>query len=187
MTERWRCFVGIPLSAAFRAEMAALAAGWHAASAGSDLRWTDPAAWHLTLAFLGDVPADQVPELVARLPDLVRGPSPTLAAEEVVAWPDTAGARMLWCRLHGDARLSELHQRVADGLDVTERRRFRPHLTLARVPGGRSIVLGAWAHDLAPPSTTSPVDEVVLYRSHLGAGGSRYEPLATVPVSGAAA
>ena len=58
-----------------------------------------------------------------------------------------------------------------------ERRRPRPHLTVARAV---DVAVLAALRDLAPTLrlewTTS---SLVLFRSHLGPGGSRYEPLAT--------
>ncbi len=182
MTERWRCFVGIPLGTSFRDEMTGLVASLQSASSAHDLRWGDPRGWHLTLAFLGDVAADAIPELASRLPGLSRGPSLTLVADEMLAWPRPEEARMVWCRFRSDPRLAELHQRVAGALGVLERRRFRPHLTLARVPGGHSIAVGEWGRRLRVPIATSLVEQVVLFRSHLGRGGSWYEPLATAAV-----
>jgi 2'-5' RNA ligase len=46
------------------------------------------------------------------------------------------------------------------------------------------VALGAWALDVSAPVAASLIDEVVLFRSHLGSGGSRYEPLAAVTLQG---
>lgn len=180
MSERWRCFVAIPLAEPFRADLSALVDRWRTQDQSVPLRWADPTSWHVTLAFLGDVDAEGIPALAARLPELVRGPLCRLVASDVVAWPRPHEARMVWCRFRADPALLELHHRVAGGLSVVERRRYRPHLTLARVPGGRAVDVGRLADQLSAPPVEMPVDEVVLFRSHLGAGGSRYEALAAV-------
>jgi 2'-5' RNA ligase len=181
MSDRWRCFVAIPLAEHLRDELTALVDRWRAASAGADLRWTDPGSWHVTLAFLGDVTPTDVPALAARLPELVRGPVGRLTANAVVAWPRPHEMRMVWCRFAADPALLELHRRIAGGIAVTERRRYRPHVTLARVRGSRPADIGALADELMAPAGGQPVDRVVLYRSHLAPGGATYEPLASVP------
>jgi RNA 2',3'-cyclic 3'-phosphodiesterase len=181
MSERWRCFVAIPLAEHLRDELTALVDRWRAEFASADLRWTDPTSWHVTLAFLGDVTPADVPALAARLPELARGPVGRLTASAVVAWPRAHETRLVWCRFGAEPALLELHRRVAGGLAVTERRRYRPHITLARVPGSRPVDIGPFAVELTAPGGGQPVDRIVLYRSHLAPGGAAYEPLATVP------
>jgi RNA 2',3'-cyclic 3'-phosphodiesterase len=66
------------------------------------------------------------------------------------------------------------------------RRRFRPHVTLARSsrqPKGpaRDRMAAALGMPVAIPGFTAT--EVVLYRSTLGAGGALHEPLETYPLS----
>lgn len=178
MSERWRCFVAVPIGDALRDALAQATSAWAARMGAADLRWTDPAGWHVTLAFLGDVDAGRVPGIAERLPGLVgRQPTIALVGEGLVPWPHEDEARMAWCRFRPDFGLAELHNRVAGGLGVTERRRFRPHVTLARVRGGRTA-------RLAPPPPiplpVSTVDQVVLFRSHPDPAGTTYEPLASV-------
>lgn len=180
MSERWRCFVAVPIGDALRDALAAATSAWSSELQASDLRWTDPAGWHVTLAFLGDVEARQVQAIAARLPALVSSQlSIELIPEGLVAWPRQDEARMAWCRFRPESGLGEVHNRVAGALGVTERRRFRPHVTLARVRGGRSTRL------TGPPAVRLPVtaaERVVLFRSHLDPAGTTYEPLATVPL-----
>ena len=180
MTERWRCFVAIPISDALRAPLAVATAPWRETLAGADVRWMDPGSWHVTLAFLGDVEAERIPVLSAELPELVAGHAAVhLPPEGLVAWPRVDETRMVWCRFRPEAGLAELHNRVAGALGVTERRRFRPHVTLARVRGGRSIQLrdNPVAVEMGELPTTV-AGEVTLYRSHLGPAGTTYEALA---------
>ncbi|MCW5889855.1 MAG: hypothetical protein KIT14_04820 [bacterium] len=65
-----------------------------------------------------------------------------------------------------------------------EARPFRPHLTLARVrsPRGVARVTAAFAAVGTAPFGAWTADALTLFRSHLGAGGSTYEPLAHVPL-----
>jgi 2'-5' RNA ligase len=57
-----------------------------------------------------------------------------------------------------------------------ERRSFAPHVTVGRVRRGTPIDTRR-ALDPAPELAFAPA-ALTLYRSHTGAGGARYEPLA---------
>ncbi|MEO8247319.1 MAG: RNA 2',3'-cyclic phosphodiesterase [Chloroflexota bacterium] len=186
MTERWRCFVAIPIGDALRAALSAASAPWQTTLRDTDVRWMDPASWHVTLAFLGDVDPDHVPVLAEQLPELVAQHAPVqLVPEGLVAWPRVDETRMVWCRFRPESAICELHNRVAGSLGTTERRRFRPHVTLARVRGGRSLELAdqVGAGDAAAPVLpTTVAHEVTLYRSHLDPAGTTYEALARAPL-----
>jgi 2'-5' RNA ligase len=88
--------------------------------------------------------------------------------------------------LEPEAELLALAERVevgvvAAGLEPSPRR-FRAHLTLGRVRGRRLPPLDLSARSADPID----VHEVVLFRSNLGRDGSRYTPLAKLPLASAA-
>src|SRR4051812_49893486 len=65
------------------------------------LRWTTREQWHLTLAFLGEVADDHVPELQQRLARAAgRHPPPTLR----FAGSGRFGGRVLFTALDGDVQ-----------------------------------------------------------------------------------
>lgn len=144
-------------------------------------RWVGREASHVTLAFFGEVPESQVPQLTAAL-------APALAAVEVHlrlagagTFPERGDPRVLWVGVDGDVpALAELAGATADaardaGVPV-DRRPYRPHLTVGRWPaaarGDRR--LAARLGNYAGPHFTAA--EVVLMRSHHGAA-PRYETL----------
>lgn len=152
------------------------------------LRWTDVDAWHLTLAFYGEVDEASVPELTTRLE---RAASRTAAMELQLASAGRFGHHVLWVGVHGDTdRLQRLAASAAAagrriGLDRTGTRPYRPHVTLARSPqrhdlrpyvSALSTYGGPWWH----------ASSMLLVRSHLrGApsGRARYETLADFPLA----
>jgi 2'-5' RNA ligase len=184
MSERWRCFVAIPIGEALAASLRSASVPWRSALTGADIRWREPDAWHVTLSILGDVHADRIPSIEAQLPDLVAGIHPVLLVPDgVVPWPRADEARTVSCRLRPETGIGELHNRVAGALGATERRRFRPHITLGRVRGGRRIEVADHPAALPTPELpTSVAEEVVLYRSHQDATSTTYEALARAPL-----
>jgi 2'-5' RNA ligase len=99
------------------------------------LRWRHPESWHITLAFLGEVPKESLPELTERL---ARAASRATPMELSVAGGGHFDSRVLWAGVQGDRdRLGRLSETVAAAarrcrLKVDERP-YRPHVTLARV------------------------------------------------------
>jgi RNA 2',3'-cyclic 3'-phosphodiesterase len=143
-------------------------------AAWPDLRWTRPEAWHLTLAFLGEVNETVVPQLTPRLERAAaRHPSISLALGGAGAFPGAARARVLWTGVHGERRaLGALAQSVAAAArrakapPAEEGRRFQPHLTLARCRApvdARDLVAGLSGYAGSPWTA----QEIYLIRSHL--------------------
>lgn len=153
-----------------------------------DLRWTNRTAWHITLAFLGEVTELSLTRLLPRLERAARRHSAvSLGLAGAGAFPKPARANVLWTGLTGDRRgLAELAASVAaaarraGAVPPDAGRRFQPHLTLARcrAPADvRSIVASLEAYQ--GPGWVS--EEIYLIRSMLGGErpGPRYETLGT--------
>jgi RNA 2',3'-cyclic 3'-phosphodiesterase len=181
MSERWRCFVAVPIGDGLRGRLAAAAETWRAHPDAAGLRWSDPASWHLTLAFLGLVPAADVGRITGAIERVAGGPAPMrLATGGLGAFPSPRRARVLWYGVADpERRLAALADALAAALDLQAADPFRPHLTLARA-GGRSVsVIDLVAHADAPRGRID-IDRIDLMRSHLGGGPARYERLASV-------
>ncbi len=149
------------------------------------LRWTRPEQWHLTLAFLGEVPDDDVPALTDGLAAVVGDEPMTLR----LAGGGCFGTRVLWVGLAGDVHA--LRTLAADlataarsaGVDI-EDQSFRPHLTLARAGREQTDLRPAAAELAQIVGPAWDVAAVQLIRSRLGAGpggGALHEPIATWP------
>ncbi|MER7845638.1 RNA 2',3'-cyclic phosphodiesterase [Kitasatospora sp. NPDC096077] len=98
------------------------------------LRWNRIEDWHITLAFLGELPVAAIPSLRPALAALAAAhPAPRL----VLRGGDHFDDRLLWTGVDGD--LDGLHHLAADVRDLARScgiafrdRPLRPHLTLAR-------------------------------------------------------
>jgi 2'-5' RNA ligase len=82
-----------------------------------DLRWTNREAWHVTLAFLGQVDEPTVAKLLPRLERAARRHGTiALAFAGAGAFPGTGRANVLWSGLSGDrGTLARLAESVAAG------------------------------------------------------------------------
>lgn len=157
------------------------------------LRWAPPEQWHVTLAFLGEVDGQRLPDLQARLGRAAgRGRPMTLALHGAGAFPKPVRrGHTLWVGLRGDveplerlaARARAAARRV--GIDVADRT-FRPHLTVARARERGVDLTGAVAALAAYDGPPFTVADLLLVRSVLGDGPARHEPLASWPLGGRA-
>jgi RNA 2',3'-cyclic 3'-phosphodiesterase len=185
--ERWRCFVAVPLGEALRLELSRAAAEWRTQPPADALRWAEPDAWHLTLAFLGPTDPDDVPRIAAALGDVAATHEPFEAATgRLGAFHRPGSVRVLWYGVaDGDGRLAALAGDLANALDLSDGEPFRAHVTLARARR-RPVDLRGWIETASEsaPTGTLEVDRMILMRSHIGRGPARYEALATVALGG---
>jgi 2'-5' RNA ligase len=179
-----RAFFAWEPAAEAKQALAALVRELRARPNGDAVRWVAPDAYHVTLRFLGNVPVAAVPALAKAVEARLAGAAPfAVAFGAARAFPSAREPRVVAIALEPEAELAALAERVEAGVvDAglpAERRRFRAHLTLGRVRGRRVPELAAPAPDAGPLD----VHEVVLFRSDLGANGSRYTPLAQLPLT----
>jgi 2'-5' RNA ligase len=156
-------------------------------------RWTVREQWHVTLAFLASVPDTTLDDLSTRLTRAALRRSPfDLAVAGGGAFSSRRRARVLWAGIEDESagglrRLADGVQAACRraGLDVEEGRRFRPHLTLARLPEPDDVThLVEDLRGYRGPEWR--VGSVALVASHLGQGPgrrSRYETVATFPLA----
>jgi 2'-5' RNA ligase len=153
------------------------------------MRWGDSKQWHLTLTFCGEV-SDRVAErLSQRLASAARRHAPmTLSFIGGGAFPRPSRGGVLWVGVAGGtaplARLADSTSAAARrcGLPVEERR-YRPHLTVARVAPAIDLCEPVLAlSSYAGPAWT--VDALHLTRSHLGGPGrgTVHERIGTWPL-----
>lgn len=154
---------------------------------GREARWVRTDNLHLTIRFLGDTPPDLVPDVGLA----VIAAAETVGRFEVElagagAFPDGRHPRTLWL---GVDRGNDGLMRLIDALEAPldrlgwppDPRARRPHLTVARTDAVRGEVSHAIADALAEAATGwrtgFEVRVLTLFRSHLGGGPPRYEPI----------
>ncbi|HEX5038805.1 MAG TPA: RNA 2',3'-cyclic phosphodiesterase [Candidatus Limnocylindria bacterium] len=182
--ERWRCFVAVPIGDRLRTDLASAVATWRSDPAFAELRWTDPDAWHVTLAFLGWTDPSSVAPVVASVRAVAAGAfAATLPTGGLGAFPSPGRARVLWYAIEdANGLLTGLSVSLHRALGLEGTDRFRPHLTLARARREPVRLRDAISRLVAPPGTLA-VEEIRLMRSHLGGNRpARYETLESVHI-----
>ena len=181
---RARLFVALDLPKDAREALAA----WGREVAAGDgaerrLRLVPADALHVTLCFLGWRDEGQAEEIATLALGAVPegAPAPPLALGPG-AWLPPRRPRVLAVDLADEAgALADLQARVSDALAARaafepEKRPFRPHVTVARVP--RGVRAGGREEPPPPAPLRFPGAAVTLYRSRLSGAGAQYEPLA---------
>ncbi len=150
----------------------------------SKVKWVAADCIHLTLAFLGEIPEERVPEINGAL-DEVAALSVVFTCEvKGLGWFGAARLpRVVWAGIKEDPALMELQVGVAGALRrlgfVPEDREFHPHLTLGRVKSARdgeglATVLSGRGDTVLG---SMKVDRVLLMKSQLRPRGLEYSVL----------
>jgi 2'-5' RNA ligase len=176
-----RLFVALELPETVKRDLAALQRALAARLGTTKLRWMQAEQLHLTLLFLGEVPSERLPSVEASLARAAHfSPPLTLETEGLGAFPSLRRPSVLWVGVGGDAKaLHALQQRVAlelAWLSLADEKRFRAHLTLARVKGfaGPLSLEGA-----SLPPLTWRAERLSLFESTLSPQGARYRRVGT--------
>jgi 2'-5' RNA ligase len=187
-----RLFVALEVPPEVKARLARLQSALRQSVPRLSASWPRPEQMHLTLRFLGSVPAPEVPSLVEALRGALAGqPGVALELAGVGAFPGWLHPRVLWAGVverspeAGLARLQRAVQCATDGFAAPPAEaEFHPHVTVARVKrDAGSGVLERWARREAGTVFGGwTAGEVVLLRSQLEAGGSRHTRVAGFPL-----
>src|SRR6185369_17789053 len=109
----WRLFVALAVPDHVREELTRAQRGLREALP-TGIRWTPPEQFHLTLKFLGEVPADSVKRLENALHHAVEIlPAGQMHSGGLGVFPDLRRPRVIWAGVTGaDNQLAVLHKAV---------------------------------------------------------------------------
>ena len=174
-----RLFTGIELPPVISRQIASLGGGLPGA------RWLDPDDLHLTLSFIGDVDDNLSDAVIEKLASVQSDPF-----EIVLSGFGNFGGdkpRTLIFTVNADARLINVHKQQERALRragiALEKRKFSPHVTLARL---RAVSPQALAHYIAMnplPVIRFRPERLVLFSARPKVGGGPYVIEATYPFS----
>lgn len=194
-----RAFIAIELSPAARTALAQLQQRLKPLVPPQSVRWTAPDNIHLTLHFLGDIPADGV----SQTSSLLRAAAATcppfaLTLGDLGCFPNTRRPRIVWTGVSGQMEtLLNLHRELGQRLKTIgftpEARPYSPHLTIGRVKDGLPqrllSQLGQVLEQTQPQIgqvAALDVAEISLMQSDLKPAGPVYTQLAAAALRSAA-
>lgn len=157
------------------------------------IRWVQIDSVHLTLKFLGEVPAAQVGAIRTALIQAAQGHTPfDLTIIGAGCFPNMHRPRVVWAGIGGNTNaLHKLRDSVEQTVSPlgypTEPRPFSPHLTLGRTRQGLSAsALGAHIEQLDVGQLAQwRVEALSLMQSNLTPTGAIYTRLAHVSLASA--
>jgi RNA 2',3'-cyclic 3'-phosphodiesterase len=147
-------------------------------------RWIDPENYHLTLRFIGDIDDALAEEIADRLGQVAR-PKFALRIDGL----DSFGGnrpRVVVAAVSPVAELVELqaeHERIMQRVGLQPERKYRPHVTLARLRDTSSRQVADFLSLKQPfRSPSFSVSRFVLYSSRASVGGGPYVVEAEYPL-----
>lgn len=144
-------------------------------------RLVDPDNLHVTLAFLDDQPEDALEALHEEL-SLLQMPAFDLSLRGVGCFGGEV-PRLIYADVEETESLTRLHRDVGRAIRragmVMKKRKFHPHVTLARLkPQDAAAVAPFLRDEVGFSHEAGTVTSVTLYESTLRPGGPTYHPLA---------
>ena len=177
-----RLFVALDLPEGVKDRLAMLGAGVPGA------KWLPRENLHLTLRFIGEVPEDHLADIHHGLARIRQAPF-DLALAGIGSFHQGRKATDLWVGVDRNEALQHLHDKVGqalqrEGIDL-EKRRFTPHVTLARLQKApEERIAGFIAEHNLFRAPLFRVEQFTLFSSFLSSSNAIYTPEADYPLVG---
>lgn len=144
----------------------------------SGARWQNLEQMHITINFMGEVNSSQLPQIIAALASIKAEPI-ELNINGVEYFGSNRQPRTLYAKVVPNPELVKLKKQINDALseiDIkTERHKFKPHITLARLKQTPYQSVGQFIQQEALFKTDSFwLDEFHLFSSKLKPEGAQY-------------
>ena len=178
-----RLFVALELPKTVRTRLSFLCAGVPGA------RWVAPENMHMTLRFIGDVEEPVCDEVVDALLD-VRAHAFDLVLRDFGIFEQGRIVHTLWLGVERTEALMNMQAKIERALTGAglehERRRYTPHVTLARL----KVAPEHWVAEVIAANSPFRMDPIAvgrfaLFSSHLSRNGASYAVEEVFPLEGA--
>lgn len=150
------------------------------------VKWTKENNFHITLAFLGYVDEEVIPEICEKVSDAVSVIDAfDLNFEKICLAPNTDEPQMIWLEGPASEELKKLTEVIEESLDIkkSDRKSLRPHITIGRI---RKTKWGELAEESLIEESFNvsiPAQAVLIMESKAFKGGPEYTPLETCPLA----
>jgi 2'-5' RNA ligase len=159
-------------------------------SNGDGVNWGETKNLHITLKFLGDMPLNDLPQLISTVTQSIQQiDSFDLVLHGIGVFPNWESSKTIWigCR-EGSDGLKQLAENINKGLIPlgfpVESRRFSPHLSIGRVKKAsqESSLVSMLTEQQDRLFGSCSVSEVQIFSSELTRKGPIYDELAAIPL-----
>lgn len=170
-----RTFVGLPIPDPLLSYLSSVSSSLSALDT-QRLAWVPENKYHVTLLFLGYQSPEWLDDFAQALDEQLYFEPLQLTVSQILPFPESS-PKLLAALLEQNEALLTLHndiKRIASGLGFQpEKRRFAPHITLARkFPRHGYLNIPS-----AIEKTAAEASELVVYESQLRPDGAQYFPL----------
>lgn len=173
-----RLFTGLEVDEKTRVALSFLRGGLPGA------RWIEPSDYHVTLSFIGDIDGAQAEDVLGALADLEAGPL-TLRIDGLGVFGGDK-PRSIIARVRPDPALLHLQAQQEHRLRMAgvepDRRKFTPHVTLARLRATAPGVVAAYLQGRDLPEMGFTATRLNVYSSRASTGGGPYVVEAWYPL-----
>ncbi|MDF7825891.1 RNA 2',3'-cyclic phosphodiesterase [Pontiellaceae bacterium B12227] len=180
--ETLRAFIAIEIESEIRARLSEFQQKLKQTDA--DVRWVKPENIHLTLAFLGNIPASILQPLETALREKFQSLEPfRIDIQGTGVFGRRNRPSVVWAGIQETPALMELQQCVVDALGMVpvdyHDNRFRPHLTLGRFKSLDQLdeLFQTLEKEAKAPFGTQEVKAVQIIQSELLPDGAKYTVL----------
>jgi 2'-5' RNA ligase len=176
-----RLFTGLEIPAEIGEALSRYRGGLHGA------RWVEPANYHITLRFIGDIDEGTARDLTLILAESRPRPPIRITLDELGSFGG-GRPRAIFARVEPGAELMNLQAEQEQlarraGLEP-ETRKFTPHVTLARLRGASSHEIAGYIAERGLfPHLSFTAERVVLYSARESVGGGPYVVEAAYPLA----
>lgn len=148
------------------------------------LNFVDHGSMHITLKFIGEVTGSSLTPISEALSGIEIAPFALDVG--IIAANNPKTPRVIWAEVQDSGSCRSLAALIDDALTPLgiepEKRRFRPHITIARVKQFHPSLFKPLAEVVTACSGTIPVDRFTLKKSDLTPDGPIYTDILTVPL-----
>ena len=188
MSERIRCFIAIELPEDLKNQIGQYISELRPLA--PEIKWVRKNALHITLKFLGEIPSARVDQIVAALMPLhQQSTAVNITITGLGAFPNEKRPRVIWLGIEPNPRdlFFELHHTLEGYLEAIgverEKRKFSPHLTLARIKiPQEQKPLFTYVKEHPFQAYSFSVHDIVLMRSILKPVGAEYRVIQKYPL-----
>lgn len=162
--------------------------------AGADVKWVKPKNIHLTLKFLGEISAKQLPKVIEIIEEVTRTKKQfKIGLSSCGAFPGKKAPRVIWVGVNkGNEEIRFIVQELEEKMEEIgipkEERPFSSHITIGRVKGALNTgklsgVLKESENYPGGENIEFDVRRLTLFKSTLGQAGPSYEALKEVSIT----